>query len=291
MAHGRLWTEEEDGFIIANQKNMTYKQIAKEIDRTAPAVSYRVNALGIRGSRPHNWTDEETAYLEKHWHRKKIKKIAKKLNRTETAVLLKAKRLKLGPQQNPKRWTAHEISKALNVDIHTVIRWIERGCIKAPLAPLEEMKVYQITSEELIRFLKENPKEWDSRRAPDIHIEIKRKEMNGPKHWKHWGQKKNNRIMPENLRGAFVDFVVSVAKEAKDRIAEAKQPPDWLKEKMGADQELAENRFAHWKPKEDKELMKYLHGTYMTYSEIGEKMGRSENSIAHRARRVIHGRL
>lgn len=283
----RVWEPWEDEFMLANYGMISRQEIAKKLNRTISAISNRAKRLDLRTEKSPDWTEEEIKFMRSNWRNMSIKNIAKRLGRSLTAVEVKAARLQLGPQIDPQKWTAQEISYLLRVDSWTVLRWIENGLLKAKKAPLVGQKIYQISTSELLRFLKENPGRWDARRNPDLHLDIKRKDLLGPEHWKMWGttKKKSKRQIPEHLKDSFTKFVISVAKAAADRILDGRKQPDWLKEKLKQDQQLADHRFAAWTEEEDLKLAA-LFKKGLSYKEIGEKLGRSGAAVGHRLKRI-----
>lgn len=284
---GRAWEPWEDEFMITNYGKLSRQEIAKKLNRTVPAINNRAKKLDLRTKKPSDWTEEEISFMCANWRNMSIKNIAKRLGRSFHAVEVKATRLQLGPQIDPQKWTAQEICYLLRIDHWTVLRWIEKGLLKAKIAPTMGQKIYQISTSELLRFLKENPERWDARRNPDLHLDIKRKDLLGTEHWKMWGttKKKLKRQIPEHLKKSFAKFVISVAKAGAERILEGRKQPDWLKEKLKRDQQLAERRFALWTPEEDLKLA-VLFKKGLSYKEIGEKLGRSEAAVGHRLKRI-----
>lgn len=79
-AHERLWTKEEDNFIINNHFSHENKWIAEKLNRTLNAVRTRAHDLKIRKTKP--WTEEEDNFLIKNYNSLGAKEIAKILNKT-----------------------------------------------------------------------------------------------------------------------------------------------------------------------------------------------------------------
>jgi len=279
----RPWQEWEDNYLIENYNKKSREEIAKYLNRTIPSITNRAVKLNLTRQKEHPWTEEEINFMRKNWYRMTKKQIGEKLGRSENAVKVKATRLKFGPQLNPAKWTAHEISKMLNLDVHVVTRWIDRKELPAKEAVVK--KIYQVGTKDLEKFLQEHPDKWDSRKCPDLHLEIKRKKLCGPAHWKHWGKKKVKRKIPAHLKDSFVEFVVKAAMAGRDRIKAGMKTPCWLKEKLLKDQELAERRFKKWTPEEDK-VLKKLFKKNLEYKKIGKMLGRSEDAIKGRLSRI-----
>ncbi len=284
MAH-RNWEAWEDEYLKDNYGKLGRQEIARKLNRTLPAVANRAKYLKIAKRKEPPWTDQEIKQMKRLWYTHSIKSIAKKMGRTQDAIKVKSTRLKLGPQLDPKKWTAREISEILKIDVHVVLRWIDKKLIEVSKAP--GTGAYQVTTKELERFLLDNPDNWDSRKCPDLHLELKSKELCGPKHWKVWGKSKEVREIPENLRESFWEFVIKTAEDGIERIKKGKERPVWLQDKLKQDQLIAENRFKKWTPEEDEILKKlFKKQDCLTYKEIGEKLGRSSESAGRRLSRI-----
>jgi len=93
------------------------------------AVKKRAQALGLSRTKEKPWSQKEMAYLETNLHRLSLAVLARKLNRTVTAVALKAKRL--GIKKSEEGYTARSLAQAFGVDDHKVVRWVQRGILKA----------------------------------------------------------------------------------------------------------------------------------------------------------------
>lgn len=119
----RYWTEQEDGFLLAHHKKLTYAEIAHRLRRTKEAVhgrmvllrkkyerkiSYKAPWIPGVGQVP-RWTEEEDEYLRRNWadrikgkqkadpgeHRLTVADICAHLGRTEHAVYCRARHLGL----------------------------------------------------------------------------------------------------------------------------------------------------------------------------------------------------
>lgn len=75
---------------------------------------------------PRSWTDEEEDYLLTYFGSVSMKKLAENLKRTVKAVESKLARLGVyGGKANTGHATVYEIADSLQVDNHTVYRWVE----------------------------------------------------------------------------------------------------------------------------------------------------------------------
>lgn len=113
------------------------------------------------------WSDKDVEFLTDKWGVMEIDSIAKSLNRTYVAVKLKAKRLKLGGfyYNNSVYLTANQVSILLNIDRHTVIRWIKNHGLKAKQSKFKVKNVCLISHNNLIDWLKNNQHKWDSKKV------------------------------------------------------------------------------------------------------------------------------
>mgnify|MGYP002360641468 FL=1 len=55
------WSKFEDDYILANYLNKTYKQIAKDLNRTYSGISYRRRALGVSKKINYPWPVQQVA--------------------------------------------------------------------------------------------------------------------------------------------------------------------------------------------------------------------------------------
>ena len=284
------WEPWEDEFMRSWYGKMPREKIARHLGRTVPSLNSRALKLGLRNKKPPRWTPEEEEFLRKNWRRMSISKIAKALGRSWHSIEVKAGpgRLNLGPQTDPKKWTAQGIADLLDIDVHVVLHWLKKRWLRANLSPCEKRKIYQVTTRALLRFLRENPDKWNSNRCPDLlyEIEIRLNKKPGKRH-------KNRQRIPEHLKNNFAKFVVSVAQDMLLERSEGCNGGDgddeyygWLDEKIIADQKLPERRFKRWTPEEDLQLARMFRHGDKTYAEMGKVLGRSGGAVGHRLRRI-----
>ena len=73
------------------------------------------------------WTKEDKEYLDEHWGKCTLSYISTHIKRTKIAIFLKSRRMGLGAITRADEYmTANQISILLNIDRHTVLRWIKR---------------------------------------------------------------------------------------------------------------------------------------------------------------------
>lgn len=109
------------------------------------------------------WTIEEDMTLEIHWGNYKVSTIAKKLGRSVRAIEHRAVALGLGGMIGGSgHLGVPDVVDMLGVNKSTVWKWIKTGGLKARKVILKKKGFYIITMEDLINWLRENPKRWHS---------------------------------------------------------------------------------------------------------------------------------
>lgn len=79
-----------------------------------------------------NWSVEEDDFLKENVGKKSFQVMSKHLNRTVVAIESRARRLGIDNTKfESGKLTANEMARALNVDNHTVYRWIQTGGLKS----------------------------------------------------------------------------------------------------------------------------------------------------------------
>ena len=84
MSKGRIWTDEEDQFLIRNYGKMPTPDIAKFLNRTVKAVREHARKIGAYQFR--HWSKDELIML--------IRKLKKNLDRTKAACRVKLCRVR-----------------------------------------------------------------------------------------------------------------------------------------------------------------------------------------------------
>lgn len=112
------------------------------------------------------WAKFEIEYLKNHWGISTLTSISRELGRTKVAVFLKAKRKGLGAiTQADEYMTVNQVSILLNVDWHTVKRWIKKHNLRAKRKiMLFKKRFWLIRYGDLCKWLKNNQDRFDSRR-------------------------------------------------------------------------------------------------------------------------------
>lgn len=287
----RTWIAEEDDYLRANYGIIPIREICQHLDRGKPSVAGRIGALGIRKNRPPNWSPAEIKYLRDNWGKVTPETLARKLNRSLTSIRIKSKRLKLGPVIDYSCFTKQDLTKLLKIDHRLVKRWIKQGLLRATIAPTTSKNtrrnVVQVKPGELMRFLRNNPDLWDSRKAGDIEKAVRKKELLALKIQNQRSEGKQKRVMPEYLKDAFVEFVADVATAGSERIRTARKENAWLEQKRAQDQQqyLPREGF-RWTEKEDEQL-RLMFKQGKKYREMAEALGRPVAGIGHRLARIV----
>jgi hypothetical protein len=234
--------------------------------------------------RGRDWSEEDLRFLVRHWGTLTERQIARRLGRTTTAVDVKAKRMRLGPCRQPGSFTAREIEHLLSIDVHSVIRWQERGWLRAERRVTKGKVICVLVNvDDFEVFLREHPEAWDSRKAPRLWDAIRQKRFERDS--AAWREPAKRELTPER-REAFARFVLQVARDRAEAISKAREEPDWLIAKRVADMTWARRRFAKWTPQEDSQLRYLLTRTKLTVREIAAKMDRSCSAVEHRIART-----
>lgn len=164
--------------------------LSKQLGRTKGWIKWRAREMGVarmRGTTANvTWLPEEIELL-KQLSESGIPpgSICKRLRdagfyRSVSAISNMQWKLQLPP---PERswWTAKETAIALNIDEKTVTGWIEKGLLKAKKRHGPKMEgnttapphLWEITANNLRRFLIHYPRHWDHRRVPiEMLIEL-----------------------------------------------------------------------------------------------------------------------
>lgn len=281
------WSICELQYLIDHYKTCGPTAVAKAMGRDVNSVSGMAGVFGIRRDREAEYSEDEVNFLRKNWGKMTVKAIARKLGRSVGSVEKKAKKLKLGPIYNPGYFNQNEIEKITGINHQTLKQYIEQGLIKATRSKTKKGRIKQITPKELERFLRENPDKWDARKAKSVIKAIRAKELEIEKTKVKRSEGANKRKVPEMLRDRFMDFVVQVALDYSDRIAEARKGPEWFRSKLEQDQSRHPRERMRWTPAEDAALRRTFRENKLTYKEIGERLGRSADAINNRLARII----
>lgn len=151
--------------------------LAKRLGRSRQWLGQQARALGIVCGplKTPRWTPEEDALLESLADHR-LPTIVRRLaaagyRRTATAVAIRLKRMGVQWGQDPDVWTANGLAKLLGCDVHRVLRWIERGALKARRPPGVDQRVaWEVRRKDVRAFLIAHPGEWDHRGADHLWL-------------------------------------------------------------------------------------------------------------------------
>lgn len=152
--------------------------LARRLGRTHGWTKWRARELGVAKGLPDTvWTAAEEALLESLAERGYTVSVmyrkfrAAGYKRTLTAIRQRVGRMGLSFERD--FWNASDVGKAFGRDGKDVLRWIEKGWLKAKqgrgpsvddLPPLERKLMWQVKPAHLRDFMLRYPHEWDHRR-------------------------------------------------------------------------------------------------------------------------------
>lgn len=105
MSSLKQWTEQEVTYLKSSFGKLTYKQIARHLGRTGPAVKCMATRLGL-SRRNDKWSHEDVEFLKRSYPHESIANIAQQLNRSEAAIRARAREEKL---RREPAWSDHDI--------------------------------------------------------------------------------------------------------------------------------------------------------------------------------------
>lgn len=152
-----------------DSRTETIAQLSRALGVPHYTIKRWAQVLGLARTKEKPWSESEVAYLEAHFHRLHVSTLARKLGRTVTAVALKAKRL--GIRKCGEGYTVRSLALALGVDDHKVVRWINRGLLRASRRQTDrECDPYLITETAVRDFIARHPTEIDLKRADGLWL-------------------------------------------------------------------------------------------------------------------------
>jgi DNA-binding CsgD family transcriptional regulator len=160
------WKQEEIKQLEELSKTYHYKDIASIMNKSDNAIylkARRLNIILIQDRR--KWLPTEEEYFQLAWGNKPVDEIAKELRRTVFSLKVKAIRMGLGSMiSNSDKLSISEVSELLNVTRDRIMdNWSKNGLNIESIILGQKRSYYQISYDDLIVFLKNNPYEWDSR--------------------------------------------------------------------------------------------------------------------------------
>lgn len=153
------------------------KALARTLGREHGWVKWRASVLGLCRTKSKAWTAAEDALLERCLDKSlpvtgihsRFKRVG--LQRSAAAI---ASRIDLrGLSVSRSWWTANDVARALAVDAHVVLRWLEAGKLtgkrgpgpSAETAPADPRRwLWQIKPGDVRKFMIAHPECWDHRK-------------------------------------------------------------------------------------------------------------------------------
>lgn len=168
----RLFTPDEDAYLIANYHRQQLREMAAHLDRSWGVVQQRIEVLIRRGTldrsrrfyhRP--WTEQEDEFLHSRWGLWPDEKVARHLKRTVDACEIRATR-HLDISRSMQFWTSRQVAELFGVDNHLVVDWIATGqlhAVKSPVGAGKRLR-WAISDEAICDFIQQHPHEYDPKR-------------------------------------------------------------------------------------------------------------------------------
>ena len=160
----RDWSKEDLKYLKKSWGKEDVFELAKVLDRTPEAIRKKAAQLNLKRLRRAKdlkpWTPEEESFLIEHWHSHTIDYLTRNLKKSKNGVYSKAHRLKLGPKFD-YGYTAKEAAILLGyADGSTVVRWIDKGWLKAGRTKILKNDHYCISDNQLKTFMKAHQNLW-----------------------------------------------------------------------------------------------------------------------------------
>jgi biotin operon repressor len=284
MAGKRTWTDEQLEYLKEHAGKITFKQIAEDIGLTPVQIRSKAADLGLRNPIEGKWSEEEIQFLRDNARTMTYAEIGEKLGRSEKAVSKKAHTQKISGgnytdeeleyiQEAAGSASLDHIAKKLDRSKDSVWqKMVELGCSDFHM----EAGTYTANAfAELVGVSQETVRRWIRKGLPAVkkarqrgvdaryhryHIEV-------PRFWK-WAEENKD--------------IIEFNKIEPDLLA---PEPEWV---------MIERRKQYYKPAkqkiwttgEDKTLLRLCYGEGLKHREIAERMGRTQNSIEKRLKRL-----
>lgn len=277
------WTEEQIKTLKVLSEKYDKAKIAKIMGKTENAIYLKAKKLGITLIQSRRkWTKEEENLLKELWGSKSIEYIAKKLKRTVFSLKVKAVKMRIGPMisNNLEILTVNDISELLNVSRDRItITWVKLGLNLKKLKLTKNRLYYTITIENLMKFLKDNQDEWDSRNLevnilgpePKWLLEKRKHDRNeNPLPYRNWTDFDKKRAEGMLKLGKTYEEIAKELNRSEHAVATVLR-------NLGHTYELPQ----YWTEEEINYLKENIDN--MTYSELASVLDRTEGSVRWKA--------
>lgn len=153
----KAWSEAEIKY-IQNHKDLSYKELAKKLDRSVDSVKHKCYTLGItKGEQSYRreWSDKEVEYLNRMYNSKGLEYISKKLDRSVISVKKKAETLGLAAHSG--EWISYrQLCQCFSVDMRVIHRWRTKFNMPSHKADRGKLTYYRIDVPEFWKWALEN---------------------------------------------------------------------------------------------------------------------------------------
>jgi predicted transcriptional regulator len=124
----KKWTPEQDAFLQRNIDSMNNREIANSLGRSPSSIATRIKVLRLtRKTSMRRWTVQEDDYLLRYYGVKSLLQISAKLQRSVQALESRLSRLEVyGAKSHVGHITVCELAACLEVDVHTIYKWIHK---------------------------------------------------------------------------------------------------------------------------------------------------------------------
>lgn len=152
------YTKEEDEFIKYWIGIKTYKEIAKELNRTLASIQARAKRLNIKLHERKIYTNEEDNFLKDNYGKISLRKISKILNRDRTSIIKRAGRLGIKLNNANNKYTKKEIETLVRmVDKYYTIGQIAKKLNRSETSIMRRMRLMKIKIKKIRNY---SPNKW-----------------------------------------------------------------------------------------------------------------------------------
>lgn len=234
---GAKWTKEDiDRLKILVNKGYDKKQIASELGRSITSIDLKCRRLNIEVYNSDRWwTKEDYDLLKELWFnpRYTTKGIARLMHRPVQGIIIKAQRLDLGPRNAIKEnLSITDICNEMQVSRDRVSTWINKKGLVTSKNKAGKGK-YNIKSEDLLEFLKNNPDSYDASKIsehlftsePDWLVEKRKKDAKKDhyKQYRYWTNDEDKKLEQMFKTGLSINTVAKALNRSRSSVISRKQ--------------------------------------------------------------------